>query len=261
VKNAELAAARQVPLCQDTGYVWVGLEVSGPLSVPADVFSLVDAAVATVYEQADLRMSLVKDALMNRVNTGNNTPAFCDVTLLPPTQPCAAQPLHNQHASSLDTTLDDDPEAARAMPQAILHVMLKGGGSDNASTLTMLPPAAGLEGVVECVLDSVRSKGAGACPPLLVGVGVGSNFGAVASLSKQALLRPIGSPNPQPELADLEARLLADINATGIGAGGLGGSTTALAVHVKTAPCHIAALPVAVNLGCCALRSTSVRLV
>ena len=198
--------------------------------VPADVFSLVDDAVARAYDQARLRKSVVRDALVDRTNTGDNTPAFCDI------HPVA------------------EPGVAR------LSVMLKGGGSDNASRVVMLAPGAGRAAIVEEVVRCVREKGANACPPLVVGVGVGGTFDKVASLAKRALLRPVGEPAADPQVAAFERELLAAVNATGVGAGGLGGSHAALAVAVSTAPCHIAALPVAINMGCSALRRCTVDL-
>jgi tartrate/fumarate subfamily iron-sulfur-dependent hydro-lyase alpha chain len=233
VQNAKLSIKEQLPICQDTGYVWVCLEVSGGIDIPADIFSEVDAAVARAYEAAGLRMSLVKDALVDRSNSQDNTPAFCEIKLA---------------------------NAALDAPIVKLHIMLKGGGSDNASQLIMLPPGAGFEGVKKFVVDAVIAKGANACPPLVVGVGVGTTFDKVAGLAKQALLREVGTPNPRPELQDLETELLQAVNATGVGPGGLGGDITALALHLNTAPSHIAALPVAVNLGCCATRSITIDL-
>lgn len=228
--NAEVAAADGVPLCQDTGSTWVCLEVGEELSVPGDVLAGVDDAVARAYRDGALRMSLLRDALLDRANTGDNTPAFSELRLVP----------------------------GRG---ATLHVMLKGGGSDNASRVVMLAPGEGVEGVRRVVLDCVREKAANACPPLIVGVGVGGTFDRVASLAKHALLRPVGAPAASPETAALEAGLLDAVNALGIGPAALGGAATALAVHLETAPCHIAALPVAVNMGCCAMRSKSVELV
>jgi tartrate/fumarate subfamily iron-sulfur-dependent hydro-lyase alpha chain len=225
LQNAHIAAHDRLPLCQDTGVVWVLLEVGGDCVVDAEVFSGVDEAVARAYTEAGLRMSLVRDALLHRQNTGDNTPAFCELVLLP------------------------EQRGAR------LTVMLKGGGSDNASCLVMLPPGEGLAGVRRVVLEAVIKKAANACPPLVVGVGVGATFDKVAALSKRALLREVGSKNPVDELDALEQSLLDTINASGIGPGGLGGRSTALALHIISAPCHIAALPVAVNLGCSALRS------
>ena len=144
---------------------------------------------------------------------------------------------------------------------ATLHVLLKGGGSDNASRVVMLPPGAGANGVRKVVLDCVREKAANACPPLVIGLGVGATFDKVAGLAKHALLREVGGPAASAEAAAFEEELLAEVNALGIGPAALGGTPTALAVHLETAPCHIAALPVAVNMGCCAMRSASVKLV
>ncbi len=227
--NAAIAKADDVPLCQDTGSVWACLEVGAHATVSGDALSLVDDAVARAYADGGLRRSIVADALFDRTNTQTNAPAFCEVRL------------------------SSDPVTK-------LHVMLKGGGSDNASRLVMLAPGDGREGVKRVVLDAVREKAANACPPLIVGVGVGGTFDKVAALSKRALLRPVGSPSASPEARAFEAELLEAIDASGIGPGALGGTCTALAVHLETAPCHIAALPVAVNMGCCAMRSASFAL-
>ena len=230
LENARIGAADNVPICQDTGSVWVCLEVGEALAVPGDIFSRVHHAVARAYTDGRLRMSLVRDALFDRANTGDNTPAFCELKLVPG-------------------------------DSATLHVLLKGGGSDNASRVVMLPPGAGADGVRRVVLDCVREKAANACPPLVIGLGVGATFDKVAGLAKRALLRKVGSPAASAEAAAFEEELLAEVNALGIGPAALGGAPTALAVHLETAPCHIAALPVAVNMGCCAMRSASVKLV
>lgn len=227
-ENACIAREDGVPLCQDTGTVWVRVEVGCDERLGGDLQAEVDAAVATAYREGALRMSVVTDALFDRSNTGDNTPAFVEIALRPGTG-------------------------------ARVDVLLKGGGSDNASTVTMLDPSAGREGVRDAVLAAVRAKAALACPPLLIGVGVGSTFDGVASLAKHALLRPVGAPG-DPAATAFESALLEAVNATGIGPGGLGGRTTALAVHVESAPCHIACLPVAVNMGCCAVRSATVEL-
>lgn len=229
VENAEIAARDGVPLCQDTGTVWVWVELGADECLDGDLRSAVDQAVRDTYRARTLRMSVMKDALFERVNTGDNTPAFVDVTLRPG-------------------------------DGATVHVMLKGGGSDNASRLAMLEPSAGIEGVIRFVVDAVSAKGSSACPPLLVGVGAGGTFDSVGKLAKTALLRPVGTPAASEAAAELEARLLDAVNGLGIGPGGLGGRTTALAVHVLSAPCHIASLPVAVNMGCSAMRSASVEL-
>lgn len=230
VENARIADEDRVPICQDTGSVWVCLEAGFELTIPGDVFSLVDNAVSRAYHDGALRMSIVRDALFDRENTRSNTPAFCELKLVPG-------------------------------KGATLHVMLKGGGSDNASRVIMLAPGAGSEGIKQAVLDCVRDKAANACPPLLIGIGVGSTFDKVAGLAKHALLRPIGSAAASTAHAKFEAELLAAVNSLGIGPGALGGATTALAVHLETAPCHIAALPLAINMGCCAMRSRSTVLI
>ena len=230
LENARIGATDGVPICQDTGSVWVCLEVGESLAVPGNIFSRVNDAVARAYTDGRLRMSLVRNALFDRANTGDNTPAFCELKLVPGAG-------------------------------AVLHVLLKGGGSDNASRVVMLPPGAGAAGVRSVVLDCVREKAANACPPLVIGLGVGATFDKVAGLAKHALLREVGSSAASAEAAAFEEELLAEVNALGIGPAALGGAPTALAVHLETAPCHIAALPVAVNMGCCAMRSASVQLV
>ncbi|MDR1088911.1 MAG: fumarate hydratase [Coriobacteriales bacterium] len=248
--NASLAATEGLPLCQDTGYVWVCVEASGDVRFAADLFSQVDAAVARASKASGMRMSMVRDALLDRVNTQDNTPAFCELLLRR-----QAEPGNTPAAPS-----EGDPACPVSTPAATLHIMLKGGGSDNASALALLPPGAGVNGVLDFVIEAVAAKGANACPPLVLGVGVGGSFDRVAGLAKHALLRTIGSIHPNPEIALLEEQLLTRVNELGIGPGGLGGSTTALAVHIESAPCHIAALPVAVNIGCTALRSVSISL-
>ena len=230
LENARIGATDGVPICQDTGSVWVCLEVGESLAVPGNIFSRVNDAVARAYTDGRLRMSLVRDALFDRANTGDNTPAFCELKLVPG-------------------------------DSATLHVLLKGGGSDNASRVVMLPPGAGADSVRRVVIDCVREKAANACPPLVIGLGVGATFDKVAGLAKHALLREVGSSAASAEAAAFEEELLAEVNALGIGPAALGGAPTALAVHLETAPCHIAALPVAVNMGCCAMRSASVQLV
>ena len=211
LENAEIAAQDRVPLCQDTGTVWVSLEIGSDIAVTGEVFSQVNDAV-------------------DRTNTTNNTPAFCDI---------------HPH---------DEPGVARC------HIMLKGGGSDNASRVVMLTPGAGKQAIVDEVLACVREKGPNACPPLIVGIGVGATFDKVAGLAKQALMRPLNEEAPDEQTAAFEAELKEAINALGVGPAGLGGNTTAFDVRVKTAPCHIAALPLAINMGCSAMRRVTVDL-
>ncbi|MDD5806799.1 MAG: fumarate hydratase [Eggerthellales bacterium] len=229
LENACIASQDRVPICQDTGTVWVCLEVGPDVCVPGDVFELVNDAVARAYVEQRLRKSVVRDALFDRSNTQDNTPAFTDVHFV-------------------------------STPGARVHVLLKGGGSDNASRVVMLTPGAGKAGVVEQIMDCVRHKAANACPPLVIGVAVGGTFDKVASMAKSALLRPVGQRNPNPQVAAFEEELLEMVNATGMGPGALGGKTLALDVHVQTAPCHIAALPLAINMGCSAMRRRCVEL-
>jgi len=227
-ENATIARSDRVALCQDTGTVWVWVQLGLGECLDGDLQAAIDEAVAGAFRTHALRMSVVHDALSDRANTGTNTPAFVDLTFRPGSG-------------------------------ATVHVMLKGGGSDNASSLAMLEPSAGVDGIYRFVMDTVSAKATGACPPLVVGVGVGGTFDTVGKLAKKALLRPLDAPATSIEAAALEARLLGGINALGIGPAGLGGTTTALAVRVLSAPCHIAALPVAVNLGCSAMRSVTVE--
>ena len=227
IENACIAKESHKPLCQDTGTVRVMVEVGKRCAaVPADLFSDVDDAVAEVYIEHFGRKSVLKNAILERVNTNNNTPAFCELSFI-----------------------DGN--------KTYVHLMLKGGGSDNASRVVMLPPGAGVEGVKKTVLEAISEKAASACPPVIVGVGVGSTFDAVPRLAKHALLRDVGSVNDNPELAALEEELCASANELGIGPGGFGGNSTALAIHLETSACHIAALPVAVNICCSAMRSAS----
>ncbi len=230
LENAEIAERDRVPICQDTGSVWVCLEAGPNVCVPGDVFSRVDDAVARAYAETRLRASVVRDALFDRSNTTTNTPAFTDI--------------HFVNRSG-----------------ARVHVLLKGGGSDNASRVTMLTPGASREGIVAEIMDCVRHKAANACPPLVIGVGIGATFDKVAALSKFALMREVGTPASDSRVAAFERELLEKVNATGMGPGALGGKTLALAVHVNTAPCHIAALPLAINMGCSAMRRATVELI
>ncbi len=222
--NARIAETDRVPVCQDTGTVWAWVELGLNECIEGDLQREIDDAVAEAYRASGLRMSVVRDALSDRANTGDNTPVFVDLSFRPGSG-------------------------------ATVHVMLKGGGSDNASAVTMLEPAAGAAGVVDAVLRHVEAKATAACPPLVIGVGVGGTFDSVGKLAKKALLVPLDAPPTDRAAGELERTLLERVNATGIGPAGLGGRTTALGVRVLTAPCHIAALPVAVNLGCCAVRT------
>jgi fumarate hydratase subunit alpha len=217
--NADVAARERLPICQDTGYAVVFCELGQDVHlVGGSLQAAVDEGVRQAWAEGYLRPSLVASPLERR-NTGDNTPAF----------------LH------LDMVEGD---------QMRLTVLAKGCGCDNMSALAMLTPAQGRDGVIEFVVETIRKAGPKASPPVTVGVGLGGSFDRAALLAKKALTRESGRPHPDPDVALLEAELLARINDLGIGPAGFGGRITALAVHVETFPTHIAALPVAVNLDC-----------
>ncbi|MBC7341222.1 MAG: fumarate hydratase [Clostridia bacterium] len=223
IENARIAALEQVPMCQDTGVAVIFLELGQDVRVTGgDLYDAVNEGVRKGYQEGYLRKSMVKDPF-DRVNTGDNTPAIIHTTIVPGDQ--------------LKVT-----------------VAPKGGGSENMSALAMLSPSAGVEGVKQFVVETVRKAGPNPCPPIVVGVGIGGNFETAALIAKKALLRPLGQANPKPEYAKMESELLERIQNLGIGPQGFGGRVTALAVHVETMPCHIASLPVAVNIQCHASR-------
>jgi len=223
IANADLAQSESVPICQDTGMAVVFLELGQDVHiVGGDLYLAIDEGVRQGYNEGYLRNSVVADPLI-RQNTGDNTPAFIRVQIVPG-------------------------------DKLRVHLLPKGGGSENVSRLAMLKPAQGVAGVKDFVLSTVDLAGGNACPPYVVGVGIGGTFDECAFLAKLALMRPVGSPSSRPHLAQLEQELLAAINDLGIGPQGYGGRVTALAVHIEATPTHIACLPVAVNLSCHALR-------
>ena len=219
-ENMEIAETGQIPNCQDTGMAVVFLEIGQDVHLTGgNLEEAVHEGVRRGYEKGYLRKSVVGDPLL-RENTKDNTPAVIHTRIVPG-----------------DTVR--------------VTVTAKGFGSENMSRLFMLKPAQGVEGVKAAVLETVREAGPNACPPLVVGVGIGGTFEKAALLAKEALLRPIApSAEIAPHIRALEEELLAEINALGIGPAGLGGNTTALAVHINTYATHIAGLPVAVNLCC-----------
>lgn len=224
LRNAEIARETKVPLCQDTGVAVIFADIGQEVAlVGGDLQAAVDAGVRRGYDEGFLRKSLVRDPLDRSTNTGDNTPAVLHLRLVPG-------------------------------DEVTLHVAPKGGGSENMSALWMLTPAQGREGVIEAIVAQVRAAGGMPCPPLVLGVGLGGTFELAALLAKRALLRPLGEPSPEPDVAELEAEMLARVNATGVGPMGLGGETTALAVHIERHPCHIASLPLALNVQCHAAR-------
>ncbi len=223
--NARIAADERIPLCQDTGLTVVFVEQGADVVLAAgrdDRSTLIDAVnegVRTGYEKGFLRKSVVADPLNGRANTGTNTPAIVHHLLV----------------------------AGNGLK---ISVMAKGGGCENKSQFRMFRPTVEASDVTDWIVEVVKAAGADACPPFVVGVGIGGNFELSCLLSKRALLRSLVEPHPDAFYAQMESGLLAAINALGVGPLGLGGDTTALAVRIETAPCHIASLPVAVNIEC-----------
>jgi fumarate hydratase subunit alpha len=220
LKNAEIAAKEQMPLCQDCGLAVVFLEIGQDVHITGgSLYDAVNEGVRKGYAEGYLRKSVVKQPYSARVNTKDNTPAVIHIEIVP--------------GDKLKVT-----------------VAPKGGGSENMSRFTVLKPAQGRQGVVDFVVNTVEEAGSNPCPPTIVGVGIGGTAEKAMMMAKKALLREVGKPSPDPENAELEKELLQRINATGIGPGGTGGRFTSLAVHVETFPAHIASLPVAVNIQC-----------
>lgn len=228
IENDILAKETKVPMCQDTGLTVVFLEIGRDIHLNGDIYEAVQEGVRIGYKDGYLRKSIVKDPF-NRVNTGDNTPAIIHTKLV-----------------------EGDKVKIIIAP--------KGGGSENMSTVTMMKPSDGLKGVKEFILNFIDKAGGNPCPPIVVGVGIGGNLEKSALLAKEALLRDVSDVNSDENLRTLEEELLRDINKLGIGPMGLGGRTTALAVKVKVHPCHIAQLPLAININCHAARHKEVIL-
>ncbi|MDZ4384142.1 MAG: fumarate hydratase [Thermodesulfovibrio sp. RBG_19FT_COMBO_42_12] len=230
MENARIADKEGVPLCQDTGLAVFFVEVGQDVSIVGGLLNdAINEGVRQGYHAGYLRKSVVQDPIFERRNTSDNTPAIIHAEIVA--------------GDRLKIMLD-----------------IAGGGCENMAALKMLRPSDGLEGVKYFVVETVRNAGANPCPPVVVGVGIGGDFEKVAMLAKKALLRPVGQPNPKLEVAALEEDLLKRVNQLGIGPVGLGGVVTALAVHIEIHPCHIASLPVAVNLGCHSSRHKNITL-
>lgn len=224
IENARLARGKRLAICQDTGITVVFLEMGQDAAIAGgDLKEAIDDGVRDGYRRGYLRKSIVDDPLFSRKNTCDNTPAVVHVDIV--------------KGDRLKIT-----------------VLPKGSGSENKSAVKMFNPTAGLGEVKAFILETVKAAGPGACPPFVVGIGIGGTFDQATLLAKKALLRPIDKRNPKRELARLEKDLVKDINALKIGPMGLGGKTTALAVKVLDAPTHITCLPVAVNINCHAAR-------
>lgn len=218
-ENAHLAAEEQIPICQDTGTAVVFVKLGQDVRIEGGgLTEAINEGVRQGYQEGYLRKSIVENPLY-RINTGDNTPAIIHYDLV-----------------------EGDGFEMILAP--------KGGGSENMSRLYMLKPAQGIQGIEEAVIETVKLAGPNACLPMVVGIGIGGNFEKCTELAKRALVREVGSVNEDERIQELEAHLLEKINALGIGPQGLGGSISALAVHIETYPCHIASMPLAINIGC-----------
>lgn len=229
IENDEIAMNEQVPMCQDTGIVVVFLEIGTDVKINGDIYEAINEGVRRGYDKGYLRKSVVRHPL-DRVNTKDNSPAIIHTKLIPNSD------------------------------KVKIIVAPKGGGSENMSALKMLKPSDGVEGIKKLVVETVKNAGGNPCPPIIIGVGIGGNFEKAALLAKEAVLRDINDVTSDPIAKKLEEELLELVNKTGVGPLGLGGITTALAVKVDTFPCHIAALPVAININCHAARHKEVEL-
>ena len=230
LKNAEIAAREKIPLCQDTGIVVVFVEVGQEVViVNGDLEKAINEGVRQGYIEGYLRKSVVSDPLFERKNTNNNTPPVIYTRIV--------------SGNRLKITL-----------------LPKGAGSENMSKIAMLKPSDGIKGVKEFIIQTVKEAGPNPCPPVIVGVGIGGSFEKCAFLAKKALLRKIGEHNTDGKYARLERELIKEINNLGIGPQGFGGKITALAVNIEYFPCHIASLPVAVNLQCWVSRHKQIEI-
>lgn len=224
LENNKIAADEEIPICQDTGMAVLFVEYGERVVIENGSFEdAVQEGVRRAYIDGYLRKSVVNDPIFDRINTKDNTPAIIYTTIVPGNR-------------------------------IKILAGCKGFGSENMSAIKMLPPSAGIEGVKDFVLDTVRYAGPNPCPPIVVGIGIGGTFEKAAMLAKRATLRPIDTYNPDKRYAELESELLSEINKMGFGPAGLGGDTTALGVNIEYFPTHIAGMPVAVNICCHAAR-------
>ena len=223
--NSDVARNERVPLCQDTGLVVVYAKIGQDLKFDGSLKDAINNGISRGYSDGYLRKSVVKDPL-DRKNTGTNTPAI----------------IHYDFVEGNELKLD---------------IATKGGGSENMSQIKMMKPTVSQDDIIDYIVSVVKESGANACPPLIVGVGIGGNFEKSALLAKKSLFERIDKRNPDPKLAKMEKNILEKVNQLGIGPQGLGGNTTALGVNIKSYPCHIASMPVAVNLNCHSARHIS----
>ncbi|NPA53018.1 MAG: fumarate hydratase [Aquificae bacterium] len=230
IKNAEVASSEQVAYCQDTGYPVFFIDIGQDVVIKGgNITDIINEAVKEATKEGYLRASLAYDPIFSRQNTGDNTPALIYYNIVPG-------------------------------DKIRIKFAAKGGGSENQSKQAMLKPADGLEGIREFVLKTIANAGPNACPPFTVGIGIGGTFDYSTVLAKKALFRHIGERHPDPRIAKLEKQLLEDANKLGVGPLGFGGIITAIDVKIEIAPCHIASLPVAVNIQCHAARHKEIEL-
>ena len=230
IENDKIAAAEEIPLCQDTGMAVLFVEYGDKVTVSNGSFEdAVQQGVREAYDEGYLRKSVVSDPVFDRVNTRDNTPAIIHTKIV--------------GGDKIRITAGG-----------------KGFGSENMSAIKMLTPAYGVEGIKQFILDTVRAAGPNPCPPIVVGVGIGGTFERAAQLAKKATFRAIDTRNSDPRYAEMEDELLQKINEMGFGPAGLGGKTTALGVNIETSPTHIAGMPVAVNICCHAARHASAEI-
>jgi fumarate hydratase subunit alpha len=229
IENTEVSRKEEIPLCQDTGAAVVMLELGQEVHIKGgNLDDCINEGVRQGYDKGYLRKSMVRQPFSARVNTKDNTPAIIHTDIVPG-------------------------------DKLKISVIPKGGGSENCSRLTVMPPAKGRQGIIDFVVNLVEESGSNPCPPIIIGLGIGGTTDKTMTMAKKALLRKVGEPNPDPEVAELEKEILKRVNNLGIGPMGYGGRTTALAVHAEVFPAHIASMPVAVNIQCwCARHKESV---
>lgn len=225
IKNAKIAREENIPICQDTGIVVIFVEIGNEVKIDGDLYEAINYGIKIGYNEGYLRNSVVEDPF-KRENTGDNTPAIIYTDLV--------------EGNKLD-----------------LKILIKGAGSENMSKIKMFKPTSTKEEIIDFVIDTVENAGANACPPYILGIGIGGTFEKAALLSKKALMKDY---KEDIFLDDLERKILKKVNKTGIGPAGLGGNTTALDVNILTHPCHIASLPVAVNVNCHASRHIKISI-
>jgi len=230
IENTEISNREEIPLCQDTGAAVVMLELGQEVHINGgELYDCINEGVRQGYEKGYLRKSMVRQPFSARVNTKDNTPAIIHTDIVPG-------------------------------DKLKISVLPKGGGSENCSRLTVMPPAKGRQGIIDFVVNLVEESGSNPCPPIIIGLGIGGTTDKTMAMAKKALLRKVGEPNPDSEVAELEKEILKRVNNLGIGPMGYGGRTTALAVHAEVFPAHIASMPVAVNIQCWCARHKEVIL-